>query len=429
MKKIQITLIILCFGWVAAAQETLSLSGAIARALENNYSIQVSKADREVAAINNSWGAAGRFPYVNLSGISNNSMDSNDDDNFTRNQLIGDANISWTLFNGFAVKINKQRFAELEQLSEQNTAIMVESTIQSVVLAYYNALLQKEKLKTFEEIMGLSEDRYEQAKVKKELGIAVTYDLLQAQNSYLSDRSGFLLQEVNYKNALRDLNYLMAEKDKPKYELTDEFKAVTSEYNLADLQAQMSDNNKSLQNQYVNQRLLENAVASAKSSYSPSLNFSGGARYTSTNTEFDDKGKTDASSTNIYGNFTLSFNLFGGGSKNRALKIARINEEAGMVQVEDMKHDLNNTLANLFELFLVRKELLNVADENLAAAKLNLQISQDKFDTGAINSFNFRDVQNIYLNASQQQLEAIYNYIDAHTALLRMAGTIVQEYE
>ncbi|MGM0620514.1 MAG: TolC family protein, partial [Bacteroidota bacterium] len=66
---------------------------------------------------------------------------------------------------------------------------------------------------------------------------------------------------------------------------------------------------------------------------------------------------------------------------------------------------------------------------NMEAAALNLEISREKYETGTINSFNFRDVQNIYLDAAQQKLEAIYNFIDSHTALLRMAGVIIQEYE
>ncbi len=65
----------------------------------------------------------------------------------------------------------------------------------------------------------------------------------------------------------------------------------------------------------------------------------------------------------------------------------------------------------------------------MKAAKLNLQISQEKFESGAINSFNFRDVQTFYLRASQAELEAIYYFIDAHTSMLRMTGVIVQEYE
>lgn len=94
-----------------------------------------------------------------------------------------------------------------------------------------------------------------------------------------------------------------------------------------------------------------------------------------------------------------------------------------------MKHDLSNSLSNVYEYYLVRKELLEISKENLEAAQLNLQISKEKFENGAINSFNFRDVQNIYLNASVQDLEAIYNLIDAQTSLLRMTGTIIQEYE
>ena len=60
---------------------------------------------------------------------------------------------------------------------------------------------------------------------------------------------------------------------------------------------------------------------------------------------------------------------------------------------------------------------------------MNMQISREKFDAGAINSFNYRDVQQIYLNASQGQLQAIYNFIDAQTSLLKLAGVIIQNYE
>jgi outer membrane protein TolC len=382
-----------------------------------------------MAEINNNWGTAGRYPYINLTLGDDNSLNINENEDFVTNRFSGGASINWTLFDGYSVRINKLRFEELEQLSKQNTAIMVEGTIQSVILAYYDVLLQKEKLQTYKEVMTLSEDRYKKAQDQKELGTAVTYDVLQAQNAYLSDRSEFLLQEVRYKNALRDLNYLMAEQAEVTYDLTETFEAMPVDYSVSDLQSQLFENNKSLQNQYVNQRLLENAVASAKSAYSPSIDFRGGVTGTSTRTNFADRVESWANSANFYGNFTLSFNLFSGGNRKRALQIAKIDEEIGLVEIDEMKHDLTNSLSNLYEFYLVRKELLNVANENLEAARLNLQISQDKFDSGAINSFNFRDVQNIYLNASQRKLEAIYDFIDTHTAMLRMVGVIVQEYE
>ena len=429
MKTLQILFILLFIGFNSQAQQNLSLTEAIETALENNYDIKIVKQNQRIAEITNDWGTAGRYPYINLSGGADNSANVNNNENFTTNRFSAGASVNWTIFDGFSVRINKQRFEELEQLSKQNTAIMVEGTIQSVVLAYFDALLQKEKLSTYKEIMFLSEDRFKQAESRKEYGAAVTYEVLQAQNAYLSDRTGYLLQEVNYKNRMRDLAYLMADSDNGSYNLSDNFEAAPVEYTLDALQTQMTANNKSLQNQYVNQRLLENAVAAAKSNFSPAVDFRGGTTANSTRNNFADRGENWNNSANFYGNFTLSYNLFSGGNRKRASQIAQIDTEIGLVKIDDMKHDLNNTLSKLFEFYLVRKELLDIADENLKAAKLNLQISQEKFEAGAINSFNFRDVQTIYLNASQRRLEAIYYFIDAQTSMLRLAGVIVQEFE
>lgn len=429
MKTIQLIFFFMLAGFALQAQNPLSLNEAIAKALENNYSIRIVQNDERIAEIRNNWGTAGRYPYINLSAGDDNSYNINKTENYVTNRFTAGASLNWTLFDGYMVQINKQRYEELENLSENNTAIVVESTIQAVILAYYSVLLEKEKLQVFEDVMRLSEDRFRQAEDRKEFGTFVTYDVLQAQNAYLSDRSGFLQQEVAWKNALRDLNYLMAEEVGARYNLTDSFKAVPVDYSLEELRMQMFENNKVLQNQYVNQRLLENSFAAAKSAYYPTLDFRGGVSGTSLRNNYTDRGETWMNSANIYGNFTLSFNLYSGGNRKRAVEIARIEENTGMVEIEEMEHDLTNSMANLYEFYVVRKELLDVARENLEAARLNLQISREKFEAGAINSFNYRDVQNIYLNAALRELEAIYNFIDTHTALLRMTGVIIQEYE
>lgn len=409
------------------AQEPLSLNQAIEKALANNYGIEIVQRNQEIAEIRNSWGAAGRYPYVNMSVSGDNSYNINEGENTTTNRISAGASVNWTLFDGFIVRINKQRLEELEELSENNTAIMVEGTIQSVILAYYDVLLEKERLQVFRDVMQLSEDRYRQAEDRKEFGTFVTYDVLQAQNAYLSDRSRYLLQEVAWKNSMRDLKYLMADVSGVNYALTDSFKAIPVDYSLEELQAQMFDNNKVLMNQYVNQRLLENAWTAAKSAWYPTLDFRGGITGTGLRS-VPARGENNwMNSANVYGNLTLSFNLYSGGNRNRAIQIAKIQEDIGNVEINEMQHDLTNSLANLYELYLIRIELLDVAGENLRAARLNLQISEEKFDAGAINSFNYRDVQNIYLDAANRELEAIYNFIDTHTALLRLAGVIIQE--
>lgn len=429
MRILNILVLLLFFISATVAQEPLSLNDAVAKALENNYGIIMMKQNQRISEIRNNWGTAGRYPYINLSAGDENSYNINQTENYANNRFSAGASLNWTIFDGFIVSINKQRFEELEQLSKQNTAVMVEGTIQAVVLAYYDVLLQKEKLSNWEEIMKLSEDRYNLAEERKAFGTYVTYDVLQAKNAFLTDRSGYLLQEVNYKNSLRDLNFLLAEKSQINYALTDSFKAIKVDYVLADLQAQMVQNNKSLQNQYVNQRLLENAVAAAKSSFYPTFDFRGGVTGTANRNNYADRGESWSNSANFYGNFTLSYNLFSGGNRKRAVQIAQIEETIGTVEIDQVTHELNNSLANLYEFYLVRQELLDLAFENLEASKLNLQLSKEKFESGAINSFNYRDVQISYIAIAQRELEAIYNFIDSQTALLRMTGTIIQEYE
>lgn len=429
MKKIKLLFIGMSFGLLVHAQQPLTLTNAITKALENNYDIIVAKENQQIAEINNNWGAAGRYPYINLSAGDNNSYTLNEGDNNSSVRLSAGASLNWTIFDGFSVRIRKTRLDELESLSKNNTAIMVEGTIQSVILAYYDVLLQKEKLATYEEVMSLSKDRFEQAESRKEYGSAVTYDVLQAQNAYLSDRAGYLLQEVAYKNSKRNLKYLMADTEAVDYENVDKFEAIPTDYTIGELQAQMLENNKSLQNQFVNQLMLENAIASAKSNFSPALNFTGGVTNNYQGNKMGDIAMGWNNSATAYGNFTLNWNLFSGGNRKRAVKIAEIDREIGGVELLEMQHSLDNKLANLFEFYQVQRELLEVARENLEAAQLNLQISQDKFDVGAINSFNFRDVQRIYLQAAQGELQAIYSFIDAQTSLLRLAGVIVQEFE
>lgn len=52
--------------------EDLSLTDALAKTLEYNYGIRISKSDVEIASIKNNWGEAGRYPTIGFDASSNN---------------------------------------------------------------------------------------------------------------------------------------------------------------------------------------------------------------------------------------------------------------------------------------------------------------------------------------------------------------------
>ena len=407
-----------------AQEESLTLSNALQKALENNYGIIVSKSEVEIAGINNRWGNAGRYPTIAFTASSNNNKELLDDVSY--NGLSGRVGLNWTLFNGFRVNITKSKLEKLEQLAEGSSGVVVENTIQDVILAYYNILLQQKRLEVLRNLMKLSEDRYNYEKTKYDIGGSVTYNVLLAKNVYLEDKASYLNQEVVVRNAVRNLNFLLGEEVNQQWSFTIEFTSDTTEYKLGNLLDKMLANNQTLQNQYANLLLQQDEIKYQQGSLYPRLSLSAGVENTYSWTK-SSQGNNSSEGLSPYGNLTLSYDLFTAGNRKSAINIAKINQQITEIEMDEMKHSLTNQLYNEFEVYNLRKVLLNVADESLEAAEMNLQIAEEKFKSGAINSFNYRDIQLNYLNSALNQLQSVYNLIYSNTTLTRITGGFLNE--
>jgi outer membrane protein TolC len=373
-----------------------------------------------VASINNNWGTAGRYPTIGFDVSENNSYNLSNETFSSR--LSAGVGLNWVLFDGFRVGFTKSKLENLEALSEGRLGVLVESTIEDVILAYYNVLLQQEQLNVLETVMELSNDRYQYELKRKSLGGSVTYNVLQAQNVYLTDKANFMNQEVVVRNAIRNLNFLMGENPEQKWSIGEPFEADTSRYVIGDLLSKMRSDNQALKNQYTNLLLKENETSLSRAAYAPTVSLGAGMDLTQSWTVTQDQPATQSGSLSPYGNLRLSYDIYSAGARRRSVEIARINEEISRVAIREMDHALTNELFNLYDYYQVRIELLKVADENLAAAEVNLTISREKYQSGVINSFNYRDIQLIYLDAAVRRLQAVYNLINSRTRLTRITG-------
>jgi outer membrane protein TolC len=411
---------ILLLAQTVLAQEPLTLSSALEKALQNNYGLIISRADLQVAEINNNWGTAGRYPTIGFDASDNNNYELNN--SIYTNRLSAGVGLNWVLFDGFRVNVTKSMLENVEDLSSGRLAIQVESTIEDIILGYYNVLLQKEQLKVLQTVMELSDDRYQYELKKQSLGGSVTYNVLQAKNVYLSDKAYFMNQEMMVRNTVRNLNYMMGVEPSRTWEFTEAFEADTTGFILADLLSKMKADNQSLKNQYINLLLSENETSLQQSAYYPSLSLGAGMDYGHSRAYSGGAQSLNSSTVTPYGNVRLSFDIYSAGVRKRGVEIARINEDVAQVELDQMEHSLTNELFNLFDYHGVRIELLNVASENQEAAELNLSISEEKYKSGVINSFNYRDIQLLYLNAAYQRLQAIYNLIGSKAGLTRITG-------
>jgi outer membrane protein TolC len=419
-KSIFILLGTLLFAQVIKGQEELTLSTALEMALDNNYGLIISRADLQVAEINNNWGTAGRYPTIGFDASDNNNYELNN--SIYTNRLSAGVGLNWVLFDGFRVNITKSRLENVEDLTSGRLAVQVESTIEDIILGYYQVLLRMEQLKVLETIMNLSDDRYQYELKKQSLGGSVTYNVLQAKNTYLTDKANHMNQEMLVRGSIRNLNYIMGVEPSQTWKFSEAFEADSAEYVLSDLLAKMKADNQTLKNQYTNLLLRENETSLQQSAYYPSISLGAGMDYGQTLAYSGGTQTLNTNSLTPYGNVRLSFDIYSAGVRKRGVEIAKINEEVANVEIQQMEHSLTNELFNLFDFHEVRRELLNVANENLEAAELNLSISEDKYRTGVINSFNYRDVQLIYLNVSFNRLQAVYNLIGSQAGLTRITG-------
>ena len=431
MKKIIIAIILsLPFMGFAQEKQELTLQKAISIALEKNYGIVVQQKNVESATLQNTWGNAGVLPTISLSGSGSDSWSSNDEDKLFTQSLNASVNLNWTVFRGFGARIQKSKLDEMEKLYSGNLTITVENTISNAIMAYQNVLFQAENVSLAKKVMELSDDRYQQIQMKVDLGTNVTYDLLQAKNAYLQDKSNLLSATATYNNALRQLNFIMAVDVETKYEIIPSFQIVDTNFELYVLAEKLLSNNAQLKNQYINLELSKLDVKAARSAYYPTLSVGASSGLSSSDNQYNINSQLDNSNAGFVNsiNANVSYSIYEGGRRKQTLQTSKISLEIMDVQTNEMKHELKNQLAQEFELYNVRKELVDLARENLEAAQLNLDLSKERFENGTINSFNYRDIQQLYLNTALSYQHSIFNLNESYYTLLRLTGGIIEVF-
>jgi outer membrane protein len=425
-------IIIGCFIAISIhAQNTLSLSQAIELGLENNYALKIMRNDEQIASINNTWGNTQALPSVDFSLSGTEDFNLNDDDNYKTQRLTPEVNLSWVLFDGFSARITKRNYEELETQSKGNTVVLVETTIEDIISAYNNCIVQKELMNAYEDQAHLSEDRYNLEVNKKDFGTSTSYRMLQAKTNWLEDKSNFLRQKVTYENTIRTLNFVMGADDNETWQLTTLIKTDMPAYKLSELTDKLMSNNQTLKNAYIKQRLLAQETALARSDYYPSLTFNAGASHTKNDIKYDETKSNNISQnySDVALGLTLSYALYSGGKRKRSLEIAKIEETSAGIETDEMEHSLSNELLQLYSTYELQKELFSLAYEKEVTARLNQDLSQEKFKNGTIDSFDFRDVQISYMNAVSDRLDALYNLMETQIDLLVITGGIISEYE
>ena len=172
-------------------QVDLSLADALSIGLEKNYQIRIAERNITTAEMSNTWGEAGLYPSIALNISNNNSIQDNTNNpatffpgNIFSSSLQGSIDVNWTIFAGLRVKMTKERLELLEEQSMGNGLVVVENTVHSIILAYYNTLVQERKLTVLKEVMDYSGERVKYYQAKEDIGLNNSLDVLQFKNQF-----------------------------------------------------------------------------------------------------------------------------------------------------------------------------------------------------------------------------------------------------
>jgi outer membrane protein TolC len=430
----------ICFGFVffASTQQDLSLKQAIDKALENNYQIQLINTNVETAKLQNNWGSAGMIPSFtfnlgNTSNIADNSQNPATffPGNVFINNLKASVDMNWTVFNGFGIRINKQKFEQLEQQTQGNAIVVIENTIYDVIIAYYTAVVQKQKLIVVKNLLSFSKDKLAYFKMKKDLGTSSSFDVLEFENQVLTDSSNLLLQELALKNAQRNLNLLMAESVDEVYNLDEKLTFNVPDITYDQLLSEMKASNQNLKNQFINLELQDLNTKAQKSAYYPvvSINLGASPTFNTIRLLGDNGFSTQYPTFNYYGGINAKYTIFNGWNRQRAVEIAKIQYQAAEYQVEELELKLSHQLKSLYELYYTQIKVEKMTYQMVNHAEQLWALGKERYDLGVINVFNLNDIKKAYQQSVMSYFDRIFDALKTHYDLLRITGQIAQEFK
>lgn len=449
MTKFSLTFYFLLSSVLVLAQENLlSKEEAVAKALENNFGIEIAKNQIDIAENNASILNSGYLPTLTgTAGANYNNLSSTteypgqfEDNGDPRADIVIDkaesqsyssgVQMNYTLFDGLGRLYNYKRLKEQYQLSELQARETIENTMLQMFSVYFEIARLTENKNVQLEALEISKQRITRAEYSFEFGQNTKLDILNAQVDVTNDSINLLNTEQQLENAKRDLNVLLNQ-DLSSNFVVDTLVTFTPRISLVEYMEQSISNNVAILQTEKNLQINEYDIKVSRSGYLPTIGLNGSYGWNlnqSAPSSFIPgvvfPGTNRTSYTLALG-ASLTWNLFDGGGTAVRVKNAKItyaNQELLRKQVElEVNRDMQNAMA----IYQNRLEIYRIQEQNVLTNQNNFERSKEQFQLGRITSIEFRQAQINLLNAQTNKNLAKYDAKLAELQLLQLTGQLL----
>jgi outer membrane protein TolC len=413
-------------------QQKFTLEQALSTALKENHGIAIARNQSEQAANLARPGNAGLLPVVGVvAGTNYNNNNTNFE--FANGEVIEQdlaesigANaalqLNYVLFNGLANINTLRQLQELQNVADVNLRLTIENTLINVTANYYEVARLTEIKRVNEEAILISQDRYQRAKLRGDLGSGSRIDLLNAEVSLNADSVNYFRTLTDLENAKRNLMVAIS------LEPTTNFDVDTTLYFqdglvLQELQQSALDQNSFIAISRANERASQYEVKAVKGSYLPQITLGGAYNYSAQQNEANFISQSQLDGLGI--NAGLTWDIFAGNRRQTDVRNAELELASNRENVEDTRKQIIRDLQNAYNTYINSLYVMNKEQRNKETNKLNFQRTEELFNLGQLNGTQFREAQ---LNLAQSQANysnARYLAKIAEIQLIRIAGLLL----
>jgi len=404
----------------------MTLEEAIMQALNNNYSLKISRNDETIAENNVSLSPF--LPTVTGTGrqsqTDNTSESSTSGEDKTRtNFYTAGVTLNWRLFDGLGMFTTYSRQQELLAMSSQRVKINVENLVMRVCAEYYNIIVQQNRMESALTSLALSKSRYENTEEKYLLGVISGLELQQARIDLNADSSAVLLQQETVISAYILMTNLLNAGHEINFNINDTI-ILAPKINIDSLRQRTLSFNNQLIMARQGETLSKYDLEAVRAQRYPTINFSTG--YNVTRSEFPWAASSYNMTNGLNWGFNMSWNIFSGLETNRRISNARIEAESSRLAYLDIENEILGELDLLYNTYRNNIIVANFETQSAELARASLEIAMERYRLGSLSGLEFREYQNNYLNAINRRLTALYQAKISEIGLRLLAGELTE---
>ena len=344
-------------------------------------------------------------------------------------------NTSVTLFNGFSNKNNLMQSRTSFEASKLDLEKMKDDISLFIVNSYLEVLFSKENLKIAKSQVEISEQQLKRTKELVDAGIQPEGNLLEVEATKVNDENALVTAENSLVLSLLQLSQILQIPHQG-FDVEDvavNISSVTLLYNNTDeIFTKAVENQPNIKSAELALKNSETGIKIAKSDYLPSLSLSAGLNtvYSHRQGKEDDffipdpqnpsgpdilikNGFFDQLDNNLgeFVGLNLNIPIFSRGQVKANVNRAKINQEISQVNLDDEKRALRETVEQAYLSAKAALKEYEAAEKSVIAQESAFEFSQQRYNLGVTNSFDFEQVRNRLVNAQSSLIRAKYNFV------------------